>query len=109
MVNQSVGYNAAGQSKGRKRFLTVDTLGLVLRVYVMAASVGERSGGKQVLQRVQRMGKAVSRLHPIWVDGGFDGELFMQWVINVCRWIVQVVLRPEQTFMVCVAEKTLGG
>ncbi len=21
----------------------------------------------------------------------------MQWVITVCRWIVQVVLRPEQT------------
>ena len=97
MVNQAVGYDAGKQIKGRKRFLTVDRLGLVLRVYVMAASVGEREGGKQVLQRVQRMGKAVSRLHTIWVDGGFDGELFMQWVINVCHWIVQVVLRPEQT------------
>jgi putative transposase len=21
----------------------------------------------------------------------------MQWVMNVCRWIVQVLLRPEQT------------
>ena len=31
------------------------------------------------------------------VDGGFDGEPFMQWVMNFCRWIVQVVLRPEQT------------
>ena len=55
------------------------------------------------------MGNAVSRLHTIWVDGGFDGEPFMQWVIAVCRWIVQVVLRPEQTLMVCVAEKTVGG
>jgi len=60
----------------------------------MAAS-GERRG-KQVLQRVHRMGNAVSR-HTIWVDGGFDGEPFMQWVITVCGWIVQVVLRPEQT------------
>ena len=31
------------------------------------------------------------------VDGGFDGELFMQWVMDFCRWIVQVVLQPEQT------------
>jgi len=31
------------------------------------------------------------------VDGGFDGTPFMQWVMDVCRWIVQVVLRPEQT------------
>src|SRR4028119_488360 len=39
----------------------------------------------------------VSRLTTIWVDGGFDGEPFMQWVMDFCRWIVQVVLRPEQT------------
>lgn len=81
---------------GRKRFLTVDTLGLVLRVLVTTASVGEREGGKQVLKQVKKMGN-VSRLHTIWVDGGFDGEPFMQWVMAVCRWIVQVVLRPQQT------------
>jgi transposase len=39
----------------------------------------------------------VSRLHTIWVDGGFDGTPFMQWVIDFCYWLVQVVLRPEQT------------
>lgn len=32
----------------------------------------------------------------IWVDGGFDGEPFMQWVIDFFRWIVQVVLRPQE-------------
>jgi len=25
------------------------------------------------------------RLHTIWVDGGFDGEPFMRWVMDVCR------------------------
>ena len=75
----------------------MDTLGLVLRVLVTSANVGEREGGKQVLQRVKQMGKSVSRLHTIWADGGFDGEPFMMWVMDVCRWIVQVVLRPEQT------------
>lgn len=97
MVSEQVGFDAGKLIKGRKRFLTVDTLGLVLRVLVTAASVGEREGGKRVLKRVKKMGKAVSRLHTIWVDGGFDGEPFMMWVMDVCRWIVQVVLRPEQT------------
>jgi transposase len=60
------------------RFLTVDTLGLVMRVLVTAANVGEREGGKQVLERVRQMGKAVSGLHTIWVDGGFDGEPFRE-------------------------------
>ncbi|WP_250121394.1 IS5 family transposase [Chroococcidiopsis sp. CCMEE 29] len=97
MVSKAVGFDAGKLTKGRKRFLTVDTLGLVLRVLVSAANVGEREGGKQVLKRVKKMAPAVSRLHTIWVDAGFDGEPFMQWVMNVCRWIVQVVLRPEQT------------
>jgi len=41
----SGGYDAGKQIKGRKRFLTVDTLGLILRVYVMAAS-GENVKGQ---------------------------------------------------------------
>lgn len=96
MVSQKVGFDGGKLIKGRKRFLTVDTLGLVLRVLVTAANVGERQGGKRVLKRVKCMGTA-SRLHTVWVDGGFDGEPFMMWVMDVCRWIVQVVLRPAQT------------
>jgi hypothetical protein len=64
MVSESVGFDAGKLLKGRKRFLSVDTLGLVLRVLVTAASVGEREGGKRVFKRVKRMGKDVSRLHP---------------------------------------------
>lgn len=96
-VHEAVGVDVGKQIKGRKRFMTVDTLGLILRVWVAAASTPERKGGKVVLQHVHQRGKAVRRLHTIWVDGGFDGSPFMQWVISVCHWIVQVVLRPEQT------------
>ncbi|RUT01409.1 hypothetical protein DSM107010_65370 [Chroococcidiopsis cubana SAG 39.79] len=97
MVSQDVGFDGGKLIHGRKRFLSVDTLGLVLRVFVTAANVGERSGGKRVLKRVNRMGSSVSRLHAIWADGGFDGEPFRRWVMDVCRWIVQVVLRPKQS------------
>jgi len=61
----------------------------VLRVFVSAANVGERKGAKRVL-RVKRMGKAVSRVHTVWVDG-YDGTPFLIWVMDVCRWIVQVI------------------
>lgn len=107
MVSQEVGFDGGKLLKGRKRFLTVDTLGLVLRVFVTAANIGEREGSKRVLKRVNKMGQAVSRLHTIWVDGGFDGEPFMRWVMDFCHWIVQVVLRPEQTIMFRAAQKTL--
>lgn len=109
MVSQGVGYDAGKKIKGRKRFMTVDTLGLVLRVLVTSANVGEREGGKQVLKRVKQSQQQGSRLTTIWVDGGFDGEPFMQWVMNFCRWIVQVVLRPERSLGLCLAQKTLGG
>lgn len=92
----------------------MDTLGLVLRVLVTAASVGEREGGKQVLAKVKQMGTAVSRLHTIWVDGGYDGNPFMQTVMDVCRPIALVVLRPQETkgFLLLpkrwVVKRTLG-
>lgn len=105
MVSEQVGFDAGKLIKGRKRFLTVDTLGLVLRVVVSAASVGEREGGKRVLKRLKRMDKAGARLHTIWADGGFDGAPFMQWVMDTCRWIVQVVLSPEQTLWFVLLKK----
>lgn len=76
LVQQAVGYDAGKHIKGRKRFLTVDTLGLVLRVWVTAANVPERQGGKQGLKRVKQMGQGVSRLPTLWAEGGFDGEPF---------------------------------
>lgn len=95
--------------------VSVDTLGLVLRVLVTAASIGEREGGKRVLNKTKRMGNAVCRVHTAWVDGGYKGNPFMQWVMDLCRWVVQVVLRPEQTkgFVLLkkrwVVERTFGG
>jgi transposase len=94
MLNQSVGYDAGKKIKGRKRFITVDTLGLVLSVFVTAASQTERDGGKVVLQRLKEKGTRIARLHTIWVDGGFTGDTFMMWVMDICHWVVQVVLRP---------------
>ena len=76
-----------------------------MRVYVMAASVPERQGGKKVLQQVHHIGKAVSRLHTIWTDGGFDGGPFMQWVITVCRWLVARRVAARANQRVCGAEK----
>ena len=56
MISQEVGYDAGKQVHGRKRHLSVDLLGLVLRVLVTSASVPERAGAKRVLKRVHRMG-----------------------------------------------------
>ena len=70
MLDTDIGFDGGKKIKGRKRFISVDTLGLVLRVLVTAASTTEREGGKQVLKKTKEMGTQVSHLHIIWADGG---------------------------------------
>jgi putative transposase len=83
MISLDVGYDAGKQIHGRKRHLSVDLLGLVLRVLVTSASVPEREGAKQVLKRVHCMEDKVKRLHTVWMDGGYRGQDFMRWVMDM--------------------------
>ena len=71
----AVGYDASKKIKGRKRHLLVDTLGLVLGVVVTPANCPERDGAQQVLQRA---GDCFTRLHKLWLDGGYTSEPFAQ-------------------------------
>lgn len=73
----TVGYDAAKRIKGRKRHLLVDTLGLVLGVVVTAASVPEREGAQTLLGRALNW---LAWLRLLWVDGGYSGPDFAQWV-----------------------------
>ena len=96
-VNDAVGYDAGKQIKGRKRFLAVETLGLVMTVFVTAASPPERDGAKTLLARVKALApQSIQRLVTIWADGGFSGDNFLRGLMDTCRWVVQVVLRPQQ-------------
>lgn len=74
VLDKDTGFDTAKVIHGRTPFLRVDTLALVLRVFVTAASVAEREGGKKLLKRVKKMAKAVLRVDTIWVDGGLDGN-----------------------------------
>jgi transposase len=94
MISQDVGDDAGKKIHGRKGHLSVDMLGLVLRVLVTATSVPEREGGKKVLHRVHGMGDKVKRLNNICMDGGYRGDDFVHWVMDMFLWIVQIVLRP---------------
>lgn len=72
-----VGYDAGKQIKGRKRHLLVDTLGLVLGVTVTPANTTERDGAQLLLGRVLGW---FTWLRILWVDGGYTGQTFAQWV-----------------------------
>ena len=114
-VNKEVGYDAAKLIKGRKCYLTVDCLGLVMRVLVTAANVPEREGGKKGLNQVKAMTpERTNRLFLVWAEGGYSGNPFLIWVMDILHWVLQVVLRPkeQQKFVLLpkqwVVERTLG-
>src|SRR5215207_2515242 len=70
------GYDGAKRLNGRKRHLLVDTLGLVCKVQVTAAGVGDRDGAMALLRRLDR--RRFPRLRHGWVDGGYRGP-FLDW------------------------------
>ncbi|NJO99225.1 MAG: IS5 family transposase, partial [Pleurocapsa sp. CRU_1_2] len=114
MIHPEVGYDGGKKTKGRKRHLLVDTLGLMMVVVVTAASLPEREGAKLVFERVHQSKSEFFRLVTIWVDGGYRGIDFMRWVMDTYRWIIETVLRSDdaQGFEVLprrwVVERTFG-
>ncbi len=114
MIHPQVGYDGGKKTKGRKRHLLVDTLGLMMVVVVSAASLPEREGAKLVFQKLYQSKQLFSRLVTIWVDGGYRGIDFMRWVMDTYRWIIETVLRSDNAkgFKVLprrwVVERTFG-
>ena len=96
MVSKDVGYDSGKKIKGRKRHILVDTLGLLIVVVITAASVSEQAGAKQVFSKLEQVRDRFGRLITIWVDGGYRGQNFQHWVIDVYRWILSVVTRHNE-------------
>ena len=72
-----VGYDAGKKIKGRKRHILVDTLGLLLGAAMTTADMPERAGAKTLLGRIL---KTFTSLRKMWVDGGYTGPEFAEWV-----------------------------
>jgi putative transposase len=70
------GYDTHKKVKGRKRHLLVDTLGLLLSVYVTSADVQDRVGARCLLTGLKPF---VPRLKKIWADGAYTGEKLATW------------------------------
>lgn len=64
---------------GRKRFIAVDTLGMIWALVVLPAAVQDRVGG---ITLVDRLRDAVKYIQKLWSDSHFDWALNHAWV----RW-----------------------
>lgn len=88
-----VGYDAGKKIKGRKRHILVDTLGLLLGIVVTPADTTEREGAQALLKRIVPF---LTWLRLLWVDGGYSGPAFAQWVRHLrSKLEVEVVKRSD--------------
>jgi transposase len=94
---------------GRKRFVAVDTLGLVWALLVVPASVQDRVGG---IALVETLRSTVKRIKILWGDTHFDSALRHAWVrwawlgVVVKKLVGQVgfVVQPKRW----IVERTFG-
>ena len=85
----AVGFDSHKQTKGRKRHILVDILGLLLVVVVTAADVQDATSAEVIGTRVQ--GK-LPRMQKIMADQGYT-EQFIAWFLTHLKWIVEIVQR----------------
>lgn len=96
---EDIGYDGGKKITGRKRFILVDTLGLVLGVYVCGANISEKAGAKKLLEALRQENMSLSlcrRIKLVWVDGGYRGADLIGWVKQLWNWIWEVTLRTDQ-------------
>ena len=75
---EDIGFDGNNKSKGRKRHILVDTLGLIIAVVVTSADTDDRLGLVELLS--QYLADGVKRLRKIWVDGAYPAEWLEEWV-----------------------------
>ncbi len=99
------GYDAGKRVKGRKRFILVDTMGLLLAVNVVAASISEKAGAQLLIEKIwanSLLKSLCGKIELVWVDAGYQGDGLYDWVANLTGWIWQVVKRSDsqQSFVI---------
>ena len=111
---QARGYDAGKRTRGRKRHIVVDTLGLLLVVMVTSASVQDRHGGKAILERAAARFGSIAL---IWADAGYANDIdsgLVTWARNAIGAALQIVKRNDDVkgFQVLprrwVVERTFG-
>jgi len=91
------GYDAGKKVKGRKRHLMVDTLGLVISVWVTAADWQDRTAAYWLFVRTYTNRFDLPRLKVFFADGGYTGKLahFVKKQFKKIGWQLQTVKKEE--------------
>jgi len=92
-VADEAGYDAGKKIKGRKRHIVVDSLGLLLAVAVLPASIQDGEAARVVLQQVTA--REFPRLELLWGDSAYGRYDLPDWVEGHRQYTLHIVSRPE--------------
>jgi len=97
--------------KGRKRTLIVDTLGMLLDLWVHPADIQDYEAGKEVLAQIVEL---YPRMKKVWADGQFGKNGLPEWAAEIAGVDLEIVKRPDgaKGFVLqakrWIVERTLG-
>ena len=87
------GIDGGKKTKGRKRHIVVDTMGLLLAVVVHSANIHDSKSAPFVFSELKYR---FSRLVKIIADGAYRGEL-VENTKKTFGWILEIVLRKDDS------------
>ena len=93
-----IGFDNGKKVKGRKRFILTDTEGLLLAVWICAASVSEKEGAKQLLRAIRMnplLSKMCRAIKLVWADAGYRGQDLIGYAKAMFGWKWVPVVRPK--------------
>lgn len=88
------GFDAHKHVKGRKRHILVDTLGLLLSVYVTPADLHDSRGARCLLAGLAPL---LPHLKKIWADAAYRGQELAKFCLAQGNWDLEVVERTPGT------------
>ena len=86
------GYDAGKKTKGRKRHILTDTIGLMLVLIIQSAGVQDRDGAPEVL-RFARF--RFPWLRHVFADGGYGGQKLRDMLKGCGDWTIEIIRRSD--------------
>lgn len=87
------GFDAGKKTKGRKRHIIVDTLGLMVGLMVHSADVQDRDGAPDLLKSIRNRWPWL--LH-VFADGGYAGDKLKKRLQKIGRWTLEIIKRSDK-------------
>jgi len=100
--SQSVNTSSGGEERGRdnakningrKRHIIVDSIGLLLAIFITAANVDDAQAATELFSRLE--GQPVSQVRHMYADSKYHNHNLYGWVAQNAAWELTIIRRPK--------------